>query len=288
MAKTVSEGFEVLRGWITPTETETTKAASHRTSIEACLKANFGMTNFFRAGSFGHGTSVSGYSDVDYFAVIPSGNLANDSAVALRNVKDVLAARFPQTGVYVDSPAVAVPFGTEAWERHEITPAYFKQTTSGFNVYGMPNRYGKWMLSSPTGLNSYTNTQNDRLSKKAKQVVRFVKAWNYYSGAGIRSIYIELRVAQYLSTEASVVYPIDVKGALRHMSTKGLAAMRDPLGLGADIYPCTDPVKPTALSKLNTALTRAEKACAADAAGNPREALEWWDKVYSGSFPGYY
>ena len=36
------------------------------------------MTNFFRSGSFGYGTSVSAYSDVDYFAVIPSVNLKKD------------------------------------------------------------------------------------------------------------------------------------------------------------------------------------------------------------------
>ncbi|PZQ62381.1 MAG: hypothetical protein DI570_11050 [Phenylobacterium zucineum] len=115
-----------------------------------------------------------------------------------------------------------------------------------------------------------------------------MKAWNYYSGAGIRSIYLELRVAQYLASEAAILYPIDVKGALRFLSNKGLAAMRDPLGLGADIFPCSDAVKPTALSKLNTALTRAEKALEADTAGKTREAFEWWDKVYCGGFPSYY
>jgi len=246
------------------------------------------MTNFFRAGSFGHGTSVRGHSDVDYFAVIPADKLKENSSTSLREIKEALQARFPNTSVYVDSPAVAVQFGSEKWERHEITPAHYLKKESGFNVYDMPNRYGNWMKSSPTGLNSYVNTQNDRLSKQAKQVIRLVKAWNYYADAGIRSIYIELRVTEYLSGEKSILYPIDVLGALRHIYNKGLAAMHDPLGLGAMIYPCSTAWKPTAMSRLTTAYTRAEKATEPKRNGKIEEAFEWWDKLYRGEFPGYY
>lgn len=288
MSRDVYEAFDTLLSWVLPSETETTKAASHRASIKSCLETNFGMTNFFRAGSFGHGTSVRGYSDVDYFAVMPTAKLKQDSSATLRMVKEVLAARFPLTDVYVDSPAVAVQFGTEKWERHEITPVDFLRSTDGFNVYDMPNRYGGWMNSSPTGLNSYVNAQNDRLGKKAKQLIRLVKLWNYYNSAGLRSIYIELRVTEYLAGEASILYPIDVLHALRHMQTKQLASMRDPLGLGANIYASSDAVKPTALSKLNSAVTRAQKAEDARNAGYHADAFGWWDKVYNGGFPSYY
>ena len=178
MTRDATEAFDILLSWVTPSETETAKAASHRASIEACLKANFGMTRFFRAGSFGHGTSIRGYSDVDYFAVIPTANLKSDSASTLRQVKEALAARFPSTEVYVDSPAVAVQFGTEKWERHEITPVDFLSSSGSLNIYDMPDRYGGWMKSSPIGLNAYTNIQNDRLSKKAKN-------WCGWSNSGI-------------------------------------------------------------------------------------------------------
>lgn len=245
------------------------------------------MTKFFRAGSFGHGTSIRGYSDIDYFAVIPTNNLKKDSSATLRQVKEALAARFPNTEVYVDSPAVAVQFGNEKWEKHEITPVDYVGQDGGYNIYDMPDRCGDWMKSSPTGLNSYTNKQNDRLSKKAKQLVRLVKLWNYYNAVGIRSIYIEMRVIEYLSSEACVDYPADVYRALKHMQTKQLAAMHDPLGLGARIYPCSDAVKPSALSKLDTAVNRAQKAVEASSAGKIVEAFDWWGKLYNGGFTRY-
>lgn len=288
MTKDVHEAFSMLLSWIVPSETETTKAASHRASIKACLESNFGMTNFFRAGSFGHGTSVRGYSDVDYFAVIPTANLKMDSAATLRAVKEALAARFSLTDVYVDSPAVAVQFGNEKWEKHEITPVDFVKSERGFSVYDMPNRYGGWMHSSPLALNAHTNVCNDRLAKKAKQLIRLVKLWNYNNNVGIRSIYIEMRVVEYLASESTILYPIDVRNALRHMQKKELAAMHDPLGLGAKIFPCSDAVKSGALSKLNSAVVRADKAEEARNNGQMADAFGWWDRVFNGGFPAYY
>lgn len=287
MVYTVDDGFKTVLGWISPSEVETTKASAHRASIEACLKSNFGMTSFFRAGSFGHGTSVSGYSDVDYFSVVPAANLNANSSTTLTQFKTALAQRFPNTGVYVDSPAVVVPFGTGASEKHEITPAYLIDSTKAYKIYGIPNRAGGWMVSSPTGLNAYTNVQNDRLNKRAKHLVRLIKLWNYQCQAGIRSVYIEMRVAEYLSGETSILYHMDVHRALKHLQNKGLAAMQDPLGLSGYIYPCTDAVKPTALSRLSTAVTRAEKAYLSGSAGKVQGAVEWWGKLFNGYFPNY-
>lgn len=72
MATTVDEGFRVFHGRLTPTQTEVDAASSHRASVEAKLNSSFGVTNFFQSGSYGNGTSVRKYSDVDYFASIPS------------------------------------------------------------------------------------------------------------------------------------------------------------------------------------------------------------------------
>jgi tRNA nucleotidyltransferase (CCA-adding enzyme) len=87
MAKTLEEGFSVFHSWLTPTGTETQAAKNHRASIEACIKNEFGLNRFFRTGSFGNGTSVSGYSDVDYFASIPRDQLKQNSNSTLTRLK---------------------------------------------------------------------------------------------------------------------------------------------------------------------------------------------------------
>ena len=106
MATTIDEGFRIFHGWLTPTATETNSAKNHRASIEACLKTNFEISRFFRIGSFGNGTSIRGFSDVDYFASVPNKHLTANSDSTLRKVWRVLDSRFPNTGVGIRGPAM--------------------------------------------------------------------------------------------------------------------------------------------------------------------------------------
>ena len=55
------------------------------------------------------GQVFPGYSDVDYFADIPASKLKANSTSALREVRDALDKRFPDTGVRVSCPAVVIP-----------------------------------------------------------------------------------------------------------------------------------------------------------------------------------
>lgn len=288
MANTVEEGFNVLLSWLTPSSGETQAAASHRASIEACLKSNFGMTRFFRSGSFGHHTSVSGFSDVDYFAVIPTEKLRADSSSTLQQIRSVLANRFPATGVTVRSPAVVVPFGTSQSERHEITPAdYIRATTSQHSVYDIPDRAGGWMKASPSAHNAWVNAANLKLNNRLKPLIRLVKAWNFYRDVGIRSFYLELRTTEYALRESIILYKYDFSGVLRHLRAKSLAGMQDPLGVSGLVFPGSSAISAGALSKIDTAITRASSALEAEKVGNVRGAFEWWNKVFADGFPSY-
>ncbi|PND22847.1 nucleotidyltransferase [Ensifer sp. MMN_5] len=287
MSKDVNEAFQILIGWLKHSEAETEAAASHRRSIEARLSADFEMTRMFRSGSYGHGTSLSSISDIDYFAVIPTRNLKQDSGATLRSVKESLVGRFPNTGIYVDSPAVVVPFSGGA-QRHEIIPADYVGSENGYNVYEIPDRLGGWMKSSPSAHNAWVNEANKIHNGKLKQLIRLVKYWNHVKKVGLRSFYIELRLTEYAKGESFLSYKYDVKGALAHLSSKALAAMQDPQGISGYVYPCSSAIKEDALSKVNTALTRARNALEDEKAGGVRAAFEWWDKVFGGNFPSYY
>jgi len=127
MPRTIDEGFRDFLSNLTPSTTETQAVKNHRASIEACLKSNFGLNRFARIGSFGNGTSISGYSDVDYLASLSLENQTLVSTSTLTSVKNTLDTRFPFTGVNVRSPAVVVPFGTLKVETSEIVPAFFQE-----------------------------------------------------------------------------------------------------------------------------------------------------------------
>lgn len=287
MSKNVNEAFEILIDRLKHSETESAAAAAHRRSIEGRLSTDFDLKRMFRSGSFGHGTSLSNISDIDFFAVFPTTKLKKNSSSSLTAIKESLAARFPNTGVYVDSPAVVVPFAN-GLQRHEIIPADYILSEGGCNVYDIPNRYGAWMRSCPKAHNGWVNEANKEFNGKLKQLIRLVKYWNHEKSVGIRSFYIELRVTEYAKGESSIIYKFDVKGALDHLSRKGLAAMQDPQGISGYVHPCSEAKKAVALSKVNTALTRASKARESEQDGDVRSAYDWWDKVFGGKFPAYY
>lgn len=289
MARTIDDAFTTLHTWMTPTATESAQAQNHRASIKACLETNLSMSAFFRSGSFGNGTSVSGYSDVDYFAEIPGYNVPYSSTSFIDKVFGVLDARFPRTGVRVDAPAIVLPFGAAREETTEVVPAELKRTTwQGHRVYQIANRGGAWMESSPDAQGAYVDEVNAKLSKKVKPLIRFVKGWKYYNDVPVESFYLELWVAQYASGENSIVYSIDVASILRNLAELRLGPIADPAGISGTISACTSTADAVAAqSKVADAARWAAMAREAETAGKVADAFYWWDKVFNGRFPAF-
>lgn len=289
MPRTIDEGFRDFLPKLTPTASETEAAKSHRASIEARLKRDFGLLRFFRIGSFGNGTSISGYSDVDYLASLGRDKLTDNSTYSLGKVRDSLDDRFPNTGVRVSCPAVVVPFGNTKSETTEVVPGDYIKEENGHKVYDIPDCRGGWMRASPDAHNSYVSNINDKLNGKVKPLIRFIKAWKCFRDVPISSFYLELRVAKYATGESAIIYDIDVKNVLCRLRDSKLADMQDPMGVSGYISACkSDALYKDAMSKLETAATRAEKAREAAEKGNISEAFDYWRLLFNNEFPTYY
>lgn len=289
MPRNIEQGFKDFHDKIKTSAAETAAAKSHRASIEACLKNNFGLKRFTRIGSFGNGTNISGYSDVDYLACIPTSELTRTSTASLVKVKNALDARFPNTGVKVSTPAVVCPFGTHKSEDTEIVVADYIREENGFKVYEIADGNDRWMEVSPDAHNYYVAKVDKKHGGRVKPLIRFIKAWKYYRDAPIKSFYLEMRVAKYADGESSIIYDIDVKRIFSMLRDDEIAVMQDPMGVSGYIYPCkTESFRQDALSKLNTAATRAEKARVAEASGDTKAAFDWWRLLYNDKFPTYY
>lgn len=289
MPRTVDEGFRDFLAKLTPLNGETAAAKEHRKSIEQCIRSNFGLDRFWRTGSFGNGTSIAGYSDVDYMASIPRKKLKQNSTTSLTVLRNVLAARFPKTGVRSACPAVVVPFGINRKETTEVTPADFVKSSGGHSVYDIPDCNGGWMKSSPDAHNSYVRGIDQSLSNKVKPLVRFIKAWKYFREVPVSSFYLELRVAKYASGESVISYAIDVEHVFQELHRIELSKIRDPMGVSGYISPSSTQVQLNdAKSKLATAASRASKARAAEVSGNIKDAFYWWNLLFDGRFPSYY
>lgn len=289
MVRTIDEGFRIFHERLTPSLVESEAAKSHRKSIEKALKREFDIISFFRTGSFGNGTSLRSYSDVDYFAVIPHDNIKEDSSEMLREVKGVLSTRFSGTNIItVRSPAVVIPFGSDASETTEVVPAKTALDDNGDLIYKIPDGNGGWMPSNPKSHNEYVNSVNNNLNKKVKPLIRFIKSWKYERTVPISSFYLELRVAKYASKESAIVYKIDIRSIFKMLSDIGLADMQDPKGISGYISPCsTESKKEDAISKLNTVLRRVQEARDAESEGDIEKAFDKWRLALGYKFPAY-
>jgi hypothetical protein len=168
-------------------------------------------------------------------------------------------------------------------------PADYVKESGGYSVYDIADCAGGWMKASPDAHNDYVRTIDNKLGSKVKPLIRFIKAWKYYRAVPITSFYLELRVAKYASEESSIVYDIDVKNVLCQLRDCALASMQDPMGVSGYISACkTDALKQDALSKLDTAATRAEKARDAASRDDISGAFDWWRLLYGESFPTFY
>ena len=287
--RTIKQGFDVFHTRITPGSYEPGKASSHKASITRRLEEYYDLNRLVYSGSANSGTDVNYLSDVDFFASIPTKKLKKNSSTSLREIKECLQGRYPNTTIYVDSPAIVLGFGSGVWDTAEVIPADYIKQIDGKNVYDVPNGDGEWMRSSPRTHSDYVTSENVRLNRKLKPLIRMLKAWKYYCNVPISSFYLELRATKWMESETSIIYDIDLKTILKKLTDVELAAIQDPKGISGYVYASpSSSKKADALSKLNTAKNRAIKAREAESSGNTKDAFYWWDKVFGGSFPSYY
>jgi len=289
MPRTVDEGFRDFLSKLTPSSTESQAAKGHRASIAACLRNRFALNRFVRIGSFGNGTSITGFSDVDYLACIPTDQLRASSTLSLARVRNALDTRFPDTGVRVSCPAVLVPFGRIRAESTEIVPADYVGEDGGYPVYDIADCANGWMRTSPDAHNAYVRRVDERLGWKVRPLIRFLKAWKCLRYVPISSFYLELRVAKYASNKQTISYEHDVRAVLKHLYDYRLASIQDPMGVSGYIHACkTEALRKVSFRRLETALARADKALDASWRGNIRAAFIWWRLLYNQAFPTYY
>lgn len=255
MAETTTSWLNELNSLFTPTSSQFDAAKRHRSSIETRLDSTLGVHRMFEIGSLRHGTGVWQHSDADYLVSL-KGSEPSSIWTMLNKVKESLQERFPTTPIHIRRPAVVCHFSDGIVE---VIPAYiFDGENKGYHI---ASPIDGWMNTFPEKHNEYVNGVNKHFDGGAKQLARFMKVWKYRRNVPISSCYLEMRAAQHLSGETSYLPVWDIYLLLKKLHNHSLASMNDPSGLGSRFTSCsTDTTKADAISKLSTAVTRAERA----------------------------
>lgn len=172
----------------------------------------------------------------------------------LAKVKEALQIRFPSTSITIRQPAVVCNFSDGVVE---VVPGYI--ATGG--GYMIADPAGGWMETHPESHNKYVNEVNNKHNGGAKKLARHLKIWKYKRSVPVSSCYLEMRAAKYLDGEKTYAPLFDLYAALRHLKAVELASLNDPTGLGSRFGAySSDATKKDALSKLDSAVSRAKKA----------------------------
>lgn len=268
--------LDAFIGSLTPPSLDRTTVSQRRKILEDAVTASTSCVSFSESGSWSHGTSIGGHSDVDYMAYIPDYARPILPSTALSNLKDAISgSHWSITGLRISSPTVKVTFYQPP--NFEVVPAYYNREQRGISVFRIPGPGDEWVESIPVGHNSYVNEVNDRLGKKLKPRVRLVKAWKYEQEVPVSSFYLEMRTASYASGESSIIYDIDLRAVFRRLVAGEMRAMNDPLGIVSRI-PATssDANRLSALRAVEKASGHLEEADAARTAG---DASRYWSNM---------
>lgn len=253
MSTTASSWLSDLTTYYTPSASQFDGAKSHKDAIETRLDTVLGVYRMFEIGSLRHGTGVWLYSDADYLVSL-KGIQPDSTWTMLTKVKEALQARFTSTGITIRQPAVVCNFSDGVVE---VVPGYI---ASG-GGYMIADPAGGWMKSFPEEHNNYVNKVNAKHNGGAKKLARHLKIWKYKRSVPVSSCYLEMRAAKYLSDDDNNHSVLDLYYVLNRLKTLQLAAMNDPAGLGSRFGAySSEAKKQDALSKLDTAVSRARKA----------------------------
>lgn len=131
------------------------------------------------------------------------------------------------------------------------------------------------MKSYPKDHNDYVNDVNRKHPGNVKKLIRLAKTWKYKRNVPVSSCYLEMRAAKYLDGESYVDMIQDVYYCLKHLENVQLASLNDPTGLGSRFNAYSSEAnKQDALSKLSTAVSRANNAREYARSGRDGAAIE--------------
>lgn len=153
-------------------------------------------------GSYGRGTSIKGFSDVDMLMRLPNSvyerynnYLGNGQTALLQAVRLSIAKTYPNTQVGGDGQVVVIQFSDGI--KFEVVPAFLNTDQISY-TYPDSNNGGRWRTCNPVAEINAINEANKQYNKKVKHLVRMMKAWKRKHNVPISGLLIETLVMNFM------------------------------------------------------------------------------------------
>jgi hypothetical protein len=188
----VAVNFRILCNNLTVDKTTRSKIAVRYKMINRRLNLDFWSTSAphsLYVGSYGRGTAVRGFSDLDIIFILPPHLEAqynaykyNGQSALLKAVKHSLQKTYPTTYIGGDGQVVVIQFTDNI--KFEVVPVFFKK--DGSFSYPDSNNGGSWKITNPRPeikmIKSHNKLTKDKLIDLCRMARSWRKKWNIPMG----------------------------------------------------------------------------------------------------------
>lgn len=287
----VSQRFNSFLANLTLTESQKADGETKRQSVVKVLNSHYwnsnsGTANSKLVGSWAKLTRIRPPRDVDVLFALPSsvhtqyeGRSGNRQSQLLQEVRQILSRSFTSTSIRGDGPVVVVPFASYSIE---LIPAF--QLNGGGHWVCMTNNGGHYKRTDYEAESAVISTSNTQTNGNTRHLIRMMKRWQWHCSVPLKSFFIELTARSFLATwgnagKSSTYYDWMVRDYLRYLLTLQNGTVYAP-GTGEAMN-----LGSAWVSRAETALARAIKACEFEFAERRYEAGDEWQKIFGMDIP---
>ena len=209
----VAFNFNILCNNLTVEQTTRSKIAERYKRINQRLNFDFWRTSYpysLYVGSYGRGTAVRGFSDLDIIFILPPHLEAqynayqdNGQSALLQAVKQSLQKTYPTTDIGGDGQVVFIQFTNNI--KFEVVPVFAKKDGSFY--YPDSNDGGSWKITNPRPEINMINFNNKLTKDKLIDLCRMARAWRNKWNIPMGGLLIDTLANEFIMNWQYKFYP---------------------------------------------------------------------------------
>lgn len=238
--------------------------------------------NSLQVGSYGRKTAIKGVSDLDMLYILPSGFLPSydnqgGQSKLLRDVKDIILARYPTTSVVVDNPVVRILYT----DFHiEVLPVF--KVEHGYQ-YPDTRNGGSWKVTKPDDELAAMREFNAEKNNNLRRLCKVARAWKNKHGQALGGLLLDTLAHKFLlsttayDTKSYLYYDEMCRDFFKYLADQPKQVRYHALGSGQWVK-----VRKPFQRKAKEAYEHCLDAI--NAAGQANEGAKW-RKIFGTQFP---
>jgi hypothetical protein len=286
MVTTVASGFQRLRENLEIAGLQKENVSARQQNVRAAIELELNVLESFLSGSYARATMIAplAEADIDIFNVLDTSYYSQDGqATLLDRLKRVLQRTYPNTpAISRNGQAVTISFTDFTVD---VVPA-FNRNGGGYLIPDTVNKV--WINTDPKVHADLISQENAEHNGDLVPLVKMIKGWNRTINYAFESFYLELMAMEVFKG----VTISDYASGTRYFFDKGREKIRhkikDPVEYGGWINPLRNVATvEDAVSRFETAYSRAYKGEQFDLNGRSDLAIDEWRKIFGDYFPTY-